>query len=267
MNLSSIAAGPTINWSRIDIKRGLLFGNPAAFPSDTYQYTGQGVALGGNLGVMWEPCQYVSFGVNYRLPSTMHYNGTSTYNNPNGFGPASGSVGTSADFQFPQIISGGISLRPTPNWNVEADVDWSDWHTLRNVHLEARAPSRLSGALGGKIWLSSSIGTAAISMNSASPAPSTTAGGPAPDISTAPKPLPIAASLPAVPDTTLNVQRGRRPKGEHFNWALAGQIIEGPKRTVAGSTPSASVVGGNDTANGTYQLFVPTITLGVGYHF
>src|SRR5205807_2484684 len=87
-----------------------------------------------NAGIRWQPCQQWAFGLNYRSPSTMHYSGTSSYA-PNFGGLPPAAQGTSGDFQFPQIISGGVSYRPTTNWNVEVDMDWADWHTLRTVTL------------------------------------------------------------------------------------------------------------------------------------
>ena len=37
---------------------------------------------------------------------------------------------------YPQIVSGGISFRPTPNWNIEADVDWTDWNSVDTLALK-----------------------------------------------------------------------------------------------------------------------------------
>jgi len=31
------------------------------------------------------------------------------------------------DVPFPPYVVGGISFRPTPDWNLEFDLDWTEW--------------------------------------------------------------------------------------------------------------------------------------------
>jgi len=70
---------------------------------------------------------------------------------------------------------------------------------------------------------------------------------------------------PAIPDTDLHVGSiGISHKGEHWNWAVAGQIITGPARNVSGSQPNPFT---GESADGKYQLFVPTLSVSVAYHF
>jgi long-chain fatty acid transport protein len=250
----SLAVGPDINYSKIDIKRGL------ASPIDVFQFTGQGVSYGLNAGIRWQPLEQWSFGVNYRLPSDMNYSGSSTYG-PNFMGLPPASTHTTAQFQFPQIISGGVSYRPTPDWNIEADIDWADWHTLRTVTLNGTANNPYLGINLPLVlnWQSSyfyEIGATRyfkhgwfVSAGYFYSTQTTSAQD----------------YTPAVPDTGLHVgSLGFGHKGEHWNWALAGQIITGPARTIGNSQADPFT---GQTANGSYQLFVPTLTVSAGYHF
>ena len=34
---------------------------------------------------------------------------------------------------FPQIVSAGISYRPSPHWNFEVDADWTDWNSVNTL--------------------------------------------------------------------------------------------------------------------------------------
>src|SRR6185436_8051805 len=52
------------------------------------------------------------------------------------FGVPSGSQSATARFPFPQNIVAGVSFRPTPKWNIEVDVDWTDWDRLDTVNLK-----------------------------------------------------------------------------------------------------------------------------------
>jgi len=54
--------------------------------------------------------------------------------------PASGSFPTSyptlsakTTLKFPQYAVLGYSFRPTPDWNIEADIDWTDWDSFNNL--------------------------------------------------------------------------------------------------------------------------------------
>ena len=108
-----------------------------ATANDYFEFKGDDFAYGLTAGILWQPIKQLSFGVDYKLATTMHYSGTSTYNT--GGGPIF-QLPTSARVPFPETISGGISYRPTPKWNVEVDVDYIDWHTLGNVALNGTAP-------------------------------------------------------------------------------------------------------------------------------
>ena len=70
---------------------------------------------------------------------------------------------------------------------------------------------------------------------------------------------------PAIPDTALHVgSLGVSHKGEHWTWAVAGQLITGPARNITDSQPNPFT---NESANGKYQLFVPTLSVSLGYRF
>jgi long-subunit fatty acid transport protein len=56
--------------------------------------------------------------------------------------PASGSfptsfptLGAKGTLKFPQYAVLGYSFRPTPEWNIEADIDWTDWDSLNTFVL------------------------------------------------------------------------------------------------------------------------------------
>jgi long-subunit fatty acid transport protein len=72
---------------------------------------------------------------------------------------------------------------------------------------------------------------------------------------------------PAVPDTDLHVgSLGVGHSGEHWRWAVAGQIIAGPKRAITQDAGNTDPYTGQSAA-GKYQLFVPAVTVSLSYHF
>ena len=65
--------------------------------------------------------------------------------------PASGSfptsfpdLGAKGTLKFPQYAVLGYSFRPTPDWNIEADVDWTDWDCLNTLTLKRSDGSTVS---------------------------------------------------------------------------------------------------------------------------
>src|SRR6266536_1074933 len=138
----SVAAGPTVNFSTAMLRRGIGF-----VPGDEFRFRGNGFAYGAKAGLLWQPHPKWSFGVSYFSPTTVKYRGNSTLKPivPQKYG-------TSAELDFPQFIMGGISFRPTTNWNVEVGVDWTDWDTVDTVTFKGTAFGNVPFALN---WNSS----------------------------------------------------------------------------------------------------------------
>lgn len=241
----SLAAGPTVNYAEIKLSRGLFTS------SDEFDFKGDDIALGGTAGLLWQPCSEWSFGIDYRSPVTMNFGGHASYT-------GSGTTHTTAEIPFPQTLSGGISYRPTEKWNIEADVEWINWDAVNTVTFKGTPLGNLPLPLDwhdsfqykfgvtryfDKGWFASA-GYYFISDTTSS-----------------------FYFTPAVPDTDLHVGSvGFGQKGIHWRWALAGQIIAGPKRTIVADSGNSNPFTG-ETAAGTYQLFIPTVSLSVGYHF
>ena len=123
----SIGAGPTFNYSRIDLVQGLLPTPLPMFPADQSEFKGDGWSYGFNGGVLWQPLDQWSFGASYRSSSRMDYHGDFSLHDVPPTGQSSSASGASSKLEFPQIAIGGVSYRPTKHWNLEFDLDWADW--------------------------------------------------------------------------------------------------------------------------------------------
>lgn len=248
----SLGVGPTFNYSKLNMRRGIALPIPG---SDEFNFDGDDWAFGFNAGILWKPHTKWALGANYRSATTLDYVGTAETRSPLPFIPT-GTSSSSAEFKFPQVVSAGISFRPTPKWNIEANIDWTDWNTLNTVTFkstpvgDAMLPLNWCGSwfyeVGATYYFKNGYFASAgyfFSSNSTSER----------DFN------------PIVPDTDLHVGSiGGGFKGKHWRWALAGQIITGPYREVSHSTPNPI---SGQSANGQYQFFVPAVTFSVGYHF
>jgi long-chain fatty acid transport protein len=126
----SIGGGPTINYSYATLHTSS--GAPLVpIPGlDQFKFNGEGMAYGFNIGMMFKPCEKISIGANYRYGTDVEYDGHTQ------FAPTFPKAATKGTLNFPQFIAGGISYRPTENWNIEADIDWTDWDAVNSVNFK-----------------------------------------------------------------------------------------------------------------------------------
>lgn len=235
----SIAAGPTINFGQVFLRKGI-----GLVPGDEFRFRGSGFAFGAKAGLLWQPHQKWSFGVNYFSPTTVDFDGHSSAK------PVfAGKQSTSAKVDFPQFIVGGVSFRPTANWNIEVDVDWTDWNSLNTVTFKNTAFGDVGLPLNWKSSFLCHLGATRQLRDGYWVA----AGYFYSQNSTSDKDF-----TPLVPDTDLHVASiGIGHKGKRWSWALSGQIITGPSREISNGKPS----------DGTYQFFNQAINFAVDYRF
>lgn len=248
----AIAAGPTINYSRVKVRQDI-----GLVDNDEFKFNGEDIDFGFTAGLRWAPHEKWAFGVSYRSATAMDYRGTTRSST---IPPLTGDAETKASIDYPQIIIGGISFRPTPKWNIEVNVDWSDWETTDTLVFEGTRKLYGTDTALPLNWRSSFLYEAGVtryfengyfvsagyffSENSATDQNYT----------------------PFVPDTDLHVASiGFGFRGVHWRWALSAQLITGPVRTVEGSIPNNPIAG--ESADGEYQWFNQAINVSIGYHF
>src|ERR1022692_2864804 len=237
----SIAAGPTINCTTINLSQGI-----GLSPGDEFSFNGSGWDFGATAGLLWKPHEKWAVGVNYRSPTTINFEGSSRMK------PYAPGEGTSAELNFPQSAGLGVAYMPTPKWNFETYVTWTDWDTLKgttfkkpsgNIPFVLNWQSSLMTGIGGTRYFNNGWFVSAgyfFSQNSTSE----------------------KNFNPVVPDTDLHVgSAGFGSKGKHWRFALSAQIISGAWRTISGSQPSPI---SGETADGKYKWFNQSVNFSVG---
>jgi len=121
----SIGGGVTFNRLKVDLRRGVYY-SPVA-PPGSYRFNASGSDTGYNLGLRWQPAAEHAFGLSYQARTNFGVSGTSE------LPPVLASESARADFAFPEVVIAGYSYRPTPQWNLEADIDWTNWTCLKTV--------------------------------------------------------------------------------------------------------------------------------------
>jgi long-chain fatty acid transport protein len=235
----SIAAGPTFNYSEAELIQGVLV-SPFQL-----RFKGHDWAYGFNAGLMWQPHPMWSFGAKYFSQTTQDYSGAATFSPSMPLLPPP--METQAHLDFPQIVCGGVSFRPTTNWNIEVDVDWTDWDRVKSLVIDniGTTPLNWQSSWFYEVGVTRQLGkgyyaSAGYFFSQAS--------------------TPTEYFAPLVPDSALHVgSLGVGYKGRHWTWSLAGQLIGGAYRNVQDSV--------DPTVNGRYKLFTPTLAFSVGFHF
>lgn len=250
----SIGAGPTINYSRIKLARGIIT------RGDEFMFEGDGWSLGFVAGLLWQPRPQHSFGVAYHAGSQTTYSGHTRVRIPAFEVEVAPGVSipqerfeseddADLDLQFPQTIKLGYSFRPTPAWNLEVNVEWTDWDHLNTetVHQTKGADLALpfnyessfmyefgaTRTLGNGLRLSAGY---IYSENS----------------------VPNESFNPLVPDSNRHVLSvGLGQTRGKLSWDLAYQYAYGPHRRIANGSP----------ADGTYRFQSNALVVSVGLQF
>jgi long-chain fatty acid transport protein len=233
----SVAAGPTLNYSDVDLKE---------FPGFVNHFRGRATDAGYTAGVLFHPTEMHYIGISYRSATEMNYNGHATVPAP----PFTGNTSASADFHFPSTLTFGYSFRPNERWNFEADGNYSDWSNLRSVQV-VPLPEALNFNwrpswmidLGATRYLPGDWRISAgyiYSENS----------------------VPESSFNPLVPDSDRHVfSVGVGKKWGKFSWDAAYQFAWGPPRGIGGDTTAGG------TPDGKYEFFSNALTINLGYHF
>ncbi len=246
----SIAGGIMLNYSEIDFKRSVVSG-----ATDRFEFEGDDVSIGFNLGLLWQPVDEWSFGLNYRSSSTMNYDGSSTLFVP-GQTPAPVETSTTANLNFPANIALGISYRPSAKWNFEVGVDWTDWDSVDDTTLEGtpvgevvfpfRYESGFMYQFGATRYLNDGYFLSAGYLYS--------------DNS-----VPDATFSPLNPDSNLHLWSvGVGKRGDASSWALSYTVAYNGGRDVSGNQ-AASLIG--ETADGNYETLNHAVNFAYRFSF
>lgn len=132
----SIAAGVLADYANVELEQSLLrtetpFANYFRFKGDDW-------SIGYNLGVLWQPHQKISLGATFRSSAEFTLSGKTRFEQQPVIQPTALSAKT--DFEFPLTAVFGISFRPTSQWNLEFNADYTDWSSLHHLLIRQQSP-------------------------------------------------------------------------------------------------------------------------------
>ena len=144
----------------------------------TFDMSGTGLGIGGNLGLMYKPWKNLSLGLNGRAPSNIfmegdaniklwlnnYYNyvvwgGNNAFYVPQVYG---GKSDIDATLKLPAEIGGGLSWDIKPCWTVNLDYAYTMWERLDAIKVEMDTPITI---LAGHPTLQNTVGSTTLTFN------------------------------------------------------------------------------------------------------
>ncbi len=248
----SVAAGPTANFADTSLRQG--FATPAPGLGDRLSFEGDGWAAGFNAGLLWKIHPKLQFGLNYRSATTVDLKGNTAWNLL-GLAPDA-----TSEWKFPQNLAVGLSFRPTPDWNLEVNVDWTDWDRLNTFQIRQQPLAGLpANPLPLPFQWESSFYYEFGATRYLTDGWTVSAGYIYNENS-----VPDATYNPLVVDMDRHFwSAGVGRRGEILDFDLAYQFGLGPTRTVSGSQPSAF----GQSADGQYRFVSHAVFITLGHRF
>lgn len=261
----SIGGGVMVNYAKISMNQGLR--PTGARGTNFFKFNGDGWSVGGNVGVLWQPYEKISFGATFRSSARMNFQGNTDFQLQPGAYNTPEQRSASASFNFPLTTVAGVSYRPTPKWNLEFDANYTGWNSFDTVTIEQSQPpvknpfsQNIPVNLGWQGSWMYELGVTRYFDNGWH-----VSGGYAFNQNSVPDKYysPLAADLDR---HFFSIGAGR--KGETFDFDVAYQFGYGPTHTVTGSTPSSKPGGfSGESADGKYGFTSSALILSVGMHF
>ena len=258
----SVAAGAMVDYAKLQLRQGLRAA-PQPLPN-LFRFTGDGWNVGYNAGLLWQPHQTVSVGITYRSPTYFKLSGETEIQRAPVIPLAKRDA--EARFVFPMTVAGGIAWKPSSNWNLELDADYTDWSVLRRVtihHITAPSAPLQEDYPFNLFWRPSWIFSAGVTRYLAD-GWHVSAGYVYNQSS-----VPDAYYSPVIADVDRHfLTIGAGKKGVKYEFDVAYQFGYGPNHTVSGSTPPSST--GffiPQTADGTYGFVSHAVLMTVGVRF
>ncbi len=143
-DLLSVGVGLDVMWSDLSLKQFypwfMLTGNMAD-PDGNIKAEGDGVGVGGNVGLTLQITERQRIALTYRQPLEIDYSGDFQVNNaPAILGGGRFRSDFKTSIRFPTIVSAGYGINLTDKIRVEADVEWLEFSRFKDLPLMLSNP-------------------------------------------------------------------------------------------------------------------------------
>ena len=124
----SVGTGLDVMWSDLEFKQYL---SPQV-PNLLADAEGDGVGVGGNLGLTWRLTDRQRLALTYRSTMTVDYSGTTKFENL----PGVPSTSFSSKITYPNIVSIGYGIDLSDTVHLESDFEWLEFSQFQNLPVD-----------------------------------------------------------------------------------------------------------------------------------
>ncbi|MFM2294253.1 MAG: hypothetical protein RLZZ350_666 [Verrucomicrobiota bacterium] len=147
----TLGLGLDIMWSQLTLKQFYPWLLVGGGPDGNLKAKGDGVGVGGNLGLTWKVTDRQRVAVTWKLPMDVNYEGSATVDNINPTGTFLG-VTPSSSFEtkikYPMQVALGYGIQVTDKFRIEADGEWIQFSRFKSLDLSLANNAILLTALG-----------------------------------------------------------------------------------------------------------------------
>lgn len=237
-----VGVGFELNHNKTELNRGL-----GLTPNDRFTFKGTDIAPTWTVGLLWEVNEKHSFGFMYRSACKFTLDGDASIS------PLNLSNDARVNWVYPDNFVIGYAYRPSPNWLIGLDYDYTNWERVNTLQLNA-GPLSTSLPLN---WKASSYTNLGVTYFTG---PWSYSAG----ISYSTNSIPDSTLSPALPDNDkflYNVGVGYTWRQWEFTTVF--QVSPTNKRVISGQPAGPT----GESANGTYKSSLLALGVSVGYHW
>ncbi len=137
----SVAAGLDVMWFDLELR------NKIAFPLGQGRFTeidqrliGDSFGVGGNVGIRYQPFDWMAIGVSYRSQMTQDVDGKADFTKEITLPRFFDDTGASGSITLPDNVFMGVAFYPTKDLSIEVGAFWTNWSTFKKLTIDYDQP-------------------------------------------------------------------------------------------------------------------------------
>lgn len=136
----NLGVGVDILWSQIHLEQAVPWGIPGV-PDSDFEAEGEGVGVGGNLGLTWEFLPRHRLSATLRSPIDVDYDGTFEGSRVPLVPGGDVSASFDSEVNYPTIVGMGYGFAPTDRWRFAVQAEWIEFSRFQSL------PVKVGGSL------------------------------------------------------------------------------------------------------------------------
>ena len=151
----SVGVGLNVMWSEIEFKQHLPWSSLVGFPGlpdGDSRARGDGVGVGGNIGVTWQFHPKHRVAVTYRSAMNISYDGNLRTTQTPGVPGGVASAPFSSNIKYPNVVALAYGWQATDRLRAEVNLEWVQFSRFQSLPIDVAAPLSQFSQNQGQDW-------------------------------------------------------------------------------------------------------------------